>query len=186
MNKYRKYAGREYGVHSALTLIDCDRCGTRRPNPGQDAETTCPSCGPAGEHPTTSLESGGQSAESASTHRVLVAEDNSGIRELYCLWMADEPRWALREVENGAEALAELDDTYDVLVLDRNMPELTGGAVVARLNETTFDGKVLVVSGDKPDEDLREAQVNGYLTKPVRRETLLKTLGELVIDNDAR
>ncbi len=77
---------------------------------------------------------------------------------------------------NGVEALELLDDSVDVLVLDRHIPELAGFEVVDELDRSSFDGRIVVVSADEQDAHLDEADVTEYITKPSKREQLLAQL----------
>lgn len=105
---------------------------------------------------------------------VLVAEDNDTFREMVSIWL--DRRWTVREAATGTETLEKVDESVDVLVLDRRMPELDGPEVFDRLDETSFEGEVVVVSAFEPDDRLHEADVASYLTKPVDRDELLEHL----------
>lgn len=99
--------------------------------------------------------------------RVLVADDDEAFRETLCLWLANEDTYETNDVSNGEKAIEKLDETVDILVLDRQMPKLSGPDVVERLDKTSFDGAVIVISANKPDSNLRETDVTEYLTKPI-------------------
>lgn len=93
---------------------------------------------------------------------VLLADDDDDFRETLKLWLATDDRWEVREASNGEEAIDRLDGTVDVVVLDRQMPELSGPEVVERLPETEFGGRIVVLSACKPD---------GYLNEGTSRTT---------------
>lgn len=105
---------------------------------------------------------------------VLLADDDDGFRETVRIWLDGE--WDVLEATTGTETLEMLDASVDVLVLDRRMPELSGPEVFDRLEETEFDGTVVVVSAYNPDEHLRETDVASYLVKPVDREEVVDQL----------
>lgn len=107
---------------------------------------------------------------------VLLADDEKDFRETLRLWLRNEERWDVREATTGEEALETLDDSVDLLVLDRRMPRLSGPEVLERLGEHTFDGNVVVVSAFEPDAHLNADMVAAYLTKPVTREEFLGAL----------
>lgn len=111
-----------------------------------------------------------------ATRTALIADDSPAIREMLRLWLLAEEGWEVQEASNGEQALARLDDTVDVLVLDREMPECSGPEVVDRLDDTTFRGDVVVVSGCPPDSRLDADDVAGYVTKPLTREEFLGSL----------
>lgn len=103
----------------------------------------------------------------------VVADDDADLREIVQLWLTADRQWEVREAADGVEALAHLDGSVDLLVLDREMPGYTGPEVVDRLADTEFGGQVLVLSGRAPDERLSERDVTSYLVKPVDRETFV-------------
>lgn len=112
---------------------------------------------------------------------VLLTDDDDAFRETERLWLARDDSWETREAANGEEALAALDASVEVLVLDQHMPAVSGPEVVARLDETTFEGDVVVVSASRLDERLtRDDVVAATLDKPVDREEFVATLTRTV------
>lgn len=115
----------------------------------------------------------------ADTGTVLLADDEDAIRAVFRLWLVEEDGWNVREASDGIEALEKLDGGVDVLVLDREMPNCDGPGVLERLEETGFDGAVLVVSGCPPDSRLDESDVAGYAMKPIERQEFVDCLDRL-------
>lgn len=112
---------------------------------------------------------------------VLLTDDDDAFRETERIWLARDGRWETREAADGEEALAALDASVDVLVLDQHMPAVSGPEVVARLDETTFEGDVVVVSASRLDDRLtRDDVVAATLDKPVGREAFVATLTRTV------
>lgn len=123
---------------------------------------------------------GGETTNYSRAATVLLTEDEAAMREAVALWLEDDGRWDVREARDGREALEKLDETIDVLVLDRRMPKLSGPEVVDRLDDTDFEGRVVVVSAYKPDDHLEVIDVEAYLTKPITREELIDQLERCV------
>jgi CheY-like chemotaxis protein len=111
----------------------------------------------------------------AAPDTVLLADDNGVLRESFAYWLTERMGWRVREAADGREAVASLDAAVDVVVLDRDMPKLTGDEVVDRLHETTFSGAVVVLSASRPDGELEDC-VDEYLLKPVKCESLAAVL----------
>lgn len=112
---------------------------------------------------------------------VLLTEDDDAFRETERIWLAHDGDWETREAADGEEALAALDDSVELLVLDQHMPAVSGPEVVARLDETTFEGDVVVVSASKLDDRLTHDEVvAATLDKPVDREEFVATLTRTV------
>lgn len=107
---------------------------------------------------------------------VLLAEDDRAFRETLRFWLTDSGHYQIKEAADGEEALANVDETVDVLVVDRQMPKLPGSKVVARLGDTAFDGTVVVLSARRPDRHLSRDDVAEYLLKPVDQQTFLDVL----------
>lgn len=112
---------------------------------------------------------------------VLLTDDDDAFRETERTWLARDGHWETLEAADGEEALAALDASVDVLVLDQHMPAVSGPEVVARLDETTFEGDVVVVSASRLDDRLtRDDVVAATLDKPVDREAFVATLTRTV------
>ncbi|MFB6235683.1 MAG: response regulator transcription factor [Halopenitus sp.] len=107
---------------------------------------------------------------------VLIAEDDEAFRETISRWSTIQDGWDVRTAPNGRAALEAADDAVDVLVIDRRMPGLSGSELVERLEDTSFDGDILVVSAYESDDDLNESDVDGYVTKPVSRQAYIAAL----------
>ena len=107
---------------------------------------------------------------------ILLAEDDRAFRETLRFWLTDSGYYQIREASNGEQALASVDETVDVLVVDRQMPKLPGAEVVERLDGTSFDGTVIVLSARRPDRQLSRDDVAEYLLKPVDHQLFLDVL----------
>lgn len=87
-------------------------------------------------------------------HRVLVADDDSCIRQLTAevLIQSGYQAWA---VADGAAAWRALNkDSYDLLITDYNMPELTGIELLRKVRGACMALPVILVSGVVPRDEL--------------------------------
>ncbi|PSP68683.1 DNA-binding protein [Halobacteriales archaeon QH_8_67_27] len=109
---------------------------------------------------------------------VLIVEDEPDVAETYNLWLADE--YEVRMAQSGDEGLAELDETVDVVLLDRMMPGLSGDEVLERIRERGLDCRVAMVTAVEPDFDILEMGFDAYLCKPIRSEQLHETVENLL------
>ncbi|MFB6135561.1 MAG: LytR/AlgR family response regulator transcription factor [Halobacteriaceae archaeon] len=107
---------------------------------------------------------------------VLVVDDDEDFRETLRLWAVADGRWQVIEAPDGEAALRKLDESVDVVVLDRQMPNLSGPETLARLDDLSFEAPVVVVSAYEPDEYLNEDAVAAYLVKPVDRREFFDAL----------
>ena len=109
---------------------------------------------------------------------VLIVEDEPDVAETYTLWLADE--YEVRMAQNGDEGLDELDETVDVVLLDRMMPGLSGDEVLERIREGGYDCRVAMVTAVEPDFDILEMGFDAYLCKPIKSEQLHETVTNLL------
>jgi len=112
--------------------------------------------------------------------RILVVDDEAGIRKLLCTVLRGRGL-SVDEAEDGKQAL-DLIGThrYDVIVLDLLMPVLDGFAVAETLSGLTPHPVVLVVTGAEHGriESLDAATFHGIVRKPFDAEELAKLVAE--------
>jgi signal transduction histidine kinase/ActR/RegA family two-component response regulator len=84
---------------------------------------------------------------------------------------------------DGAQAWSHLSNDvsqYDLLLLDVNMPQMSGVDLVRRVRGTRFAGRIVVMSGRVDEADLRalkELHVDHILAKPFTPDELTAALG---------
>jgi len=117
--------------------------------------------------------------------RMLYVEDNRINALLFEEAMRVLGGFELRVAEDGAQAIT-LVQQWDpqVLVLDANLPDMTGFEVLRRLRERPALARVpaYMCSADAMPEDLqraREAGFDGYWTKPIELAVVSADLGAL-------
>lgn len=108
---------------------------------------------------------------------VLVVEDEPDLADLYATWLRADYR--VRTAYGGKEALEQLDDEIDVILLDRRMPGLSGDEVLEAVRGRGIDCRVSMVTAVEPDFDIIEMGFDTYLVKPVTKEALIETVEEL-------
>jgi two-component system response regulator TctD len=114
-------------------------------------------------------------------HRVLVVEDDPDIRELVgeCL----RSRFSVTLAEDGVRALALLaqpHQNFDAIILDLEMPRLTGTSLVQELRSREIRVPVLVLSGT-PDASRRAREIHAeFIAKPFEAEQLEQKVEQLV------
>ncbi len=109
---------------------------------------------------------------------VLIVEDEPDVVDTYELWL--DAGYEVRTAESGDEGLRRLDDSVDVVLLDRKMPGLSGDELLERIRERGLDCLVAMVTAVEPDFDILEMGFDTYLTKPVRQEQLTETVEALL------
>jgi excisionase family DNA binding protein len=128
-----------------------------------------------------------QTATVMGRPRVLVVDDEAGIRELLAKTLA----LAEYEVDLAPDGRLALDRlrliSYDLLITDLRMPGVDGLTVIREARRLKADIPVIIVTGYSTEASAIEAinlGVQGYLTKPFRVPRVLaaaaKALGESV------
>lgn len=103
--------------------------------------------------------------------RVLLVDDDARVRELYADWL--EPSYAVTAVSTGDEAIDALDETFDVVLLDRQLHEWSGAELLAELRRRGRDQSVVMITATDPDVDIVDLSIDEYLVKPVYEDELL-------------
>ncbi|MUW14321.1 response regulator [Halorubrum sp. CBA1125] len=109
---------------------------------------------------------------------VLVVEDEPDIAALYAGFL--EEQYDVRVAETAAEAADVVDETIDVVLLDRRLPDGSGDDVLAHIRDRGYDCRVAMVTAVEPDFDIVDMGFDLYLTKPVGRSELLSAIETLL------
>lgn len=129
--------------------------------------------------------------------RALVVDDNEVNRAILVEQLSSWGHECIA-VESGAMALEFLnaaqnqyDINVDVVILDFQMPEMTGADVLReiRSNEAIADTKVLLLSSvDQSDliKSLHEFNLDGHLSKPVRGSELKVVIDQILMGSQVR
>lgn len=117
--------------------------------------------------------------------RILVVEDETGVRDLIRTRLA-LAGYDVHTAHNGREALMRVPELKPAgLVLDLNMPELDGFAVLQALARSDWGRRipVLIVSARHDPSDIQRAVKAGakdYLAKPFTEAQLLSRVARLL------
>jgi PAS domain S-box-containing protein len=113
--------------------------------------------------------------------RILLAEDNQ-VNQMVATKMLEKRGHTVVVANNGREALAALErEAFDIILMDVQMPEMDGreATIAIRERERTTGGHVPIVAvtasamkGDR--ERCLESGMNGYITKPIKYESLIE------------
>ncbi len=113
--------------------------------------------------------------------RILLAEDNP-VNQKVVLLMLERLGYRADAVGDGREVLEALDrQPYDVVLIDNQMPEMTGFEAARRIRrERPADRRptMIAMTGGGSGGDMRKV-TDGYIAKPVRLEELEDTLERL-------
>lgn len=118
-----------------------------------------------------------QNTESATASpTVLIVDDDRQLADMYQFQLAD--RYTVRTAYSGPEAMDALDDTVDVMLLDRRMPRVSGPMVLEQLRASEYDCRVIMTTAVDPAFDILELSFDDYLCKPVSKATLIEAVDQ--------
>jgi DNA-binding response OmpR family regulator len=109
---------------------------------------------------------------------ILVVDDEEPLAELYAMWLEEE--YCVEIATSGEEAVEKFDSSFDVVLLDRRMPGLTGDETLERLVEIDPRPRIAMVTAVTPDFDIFDLGFDDYLVKPLSNEELMERTKELV------
>ena len=113
--------------------------------------------------------------------RVLVADDQVMFREMMVSTLAEEDDLeVVGEASNGEEAVAMCERLLpDIILLDINMPKMTGIQATTHLVRTCPDTKVVILSAFDDDQfvlELARAGAKGYILKESHSDEVLRAI----------
>ncbi|MCP4215374.1 MAG: response regulator [bacterium] len=114
--------------------------------------------------------------------KVLLAEDNP-VNQKIAKIILTKSGCIVDKANNGLEAIEKFTaspDEYNVIFMDMEMPEMNGLDATMALREQGFDDiAIIAMTASTRDAELRKclkAGMNGYTTKPISQESILKAL----------
>ena len=114
---------------------------------------------------------------------MLLAEDDPGLREILTEGLTEEG-FVVVSAESGAHAVERYgeDGPYDALLLDEEMPGLTGREFLRRLRGSGDHIPALIISGNLylEEAEQRELEVGPVLRKPIALADLAQALFTLL------
>lgn len=111
--------------------------------------------------------------------KILIVEDERELADMYQTYLLEEYDDVV-VAYSGEEGIEIVDDSFDVVLLDRRMPLVSGSEVLAYIEEVGLEPRVAMVTAVNPDFDIIDLGIDDYLVKPVTREELLETVGRLL------
>ena len=127
------------------------------------------------------------SPEQRQRSRLLLAEDNPANQKIL-IRLLEKQGYTVAVVSNGREALAALEqEQFDLALMDVQMPEMDGLAVVTRIRQreqqTGTHLPIIAITARAMEDDWArcvEAGMDGYLSKPFRASELFAAIEQLL------
>jgi DNA-binding NtrC family response regulator len=115
----------------------------------------------------------------ASGIRVLVVDDDAGVRDMLAEYLAVQGYEVATEPDAASAIRALVDRAPDVVLLDINMPGLTGEAALPAIRAVAPRAAVIMVSATVDEDVARRTLAHGafdYLVKPVDMAYLVRSI----------
>ena len=124
------------------------------------------------------------SGASIEPQRILVVDDDSGIRNLNAAALSSSG-YEVDSAEDGAAAWDALNSrSYDLIITDNNMPKVTGVDLLKKLRSARMDMPVIMATGTWPAEEFARfpwLQPTAGLLKPYSFRELLRTVKKVLV-----
>lgn len=108
---------------------------------------------------------------------VLVVEDDRDLADTYSIWLESE--YEVRTAYSGSGGLTWYDPEVDIVLLDRQMPDLSGATVIRTMEQREVDDQKALLTSTEPGRELVDLPCDDYLTKPVTKSQLRDAIREL-------
>jgi len=109
---------------------------------------------------------------SNSEPTVLILEDEQGLADLYDAWLSHDYR--VRTANTASEARKAFDDTVEIALIDRQLPDESGDDVLRWIRRRNPECRTAMVTAVTPDFDVVEMPLDEYLVKPIDKDELLE------------
>ena len=118
------------------------------------------------------------SGTQGKTPTVLIVDDEETTTDVYARVLGDQ--YDVRKAYDGEEALEKVDESVDVVLLDRRMPEMSGDEVLEEIQHRRIDCRVAMVTAIDPDFDIVGLGFDDYIVKPLDKDDLLDVVDRLL------
>ena len=123
------------------------------------------------------------SDQDLSDVHVLVVDDSPDNRAIVTFYL-EKAGAKVEEAENGEEAVrAAQSRSHDLILMDIQMPVLDGHGAMAKLRQQNYSKPVVALTAHALSDERKkciEAGFAAYITKPINRPLLMKTIADLV------
>lgn len=116
---------------------------------------------------------GPRMAQIISKKRILVADDEAGLRSLLTK-MLKKAGYEVTAVENGMEASLQIErQAFDLVLTDYAMPNIDGLELLRRIKAKHPSLPVIVISGEGPVTEILKSGALTFIEKPFNMKDVL-------------
>lgn len=107
---------------------------------------------------------------------VLIVDDEQEVADVYALRLRDS--YETMTAYGGEDALSTIDDSVDVVLLDRRMPDRSGDEVLEAIRDRDLPCRVIMITAVDPDFEILDMTFDDYLCKPVEKADLERAIDQ--------
>lgn len=108
---------------------------------------------------------------------VLLVEDDPEYASAIARWLSD---FDVVIATSGKDALEAFDESIDIALLDRRLPDIQGEEVLSEIRSSDADCRVAMVTGVEPDIDVAKMGFDEYVVKPVTEDEIQSLVDRLI------
>lgn len=102
---------------------------------------------------------------------ILVVEDESDLAKVYTDILSRQ--FSVHTATGGEEALDIIDESIDIVLLDRRMPEMSGDEVLSAIRSRGLNCQVAMLTAVEPEQEIIDMPFDDYRLKPVSQSELV-------------
>jgi DNA-binding response OmpR family regulator len=111
---------------------------------------------------------------------VVIVEDELDLANAYKANL--KGRCSVSIAKTKREAIKQIGENTDIVLLDRNLPKASGEEILIELrDDPEFNAQVAMLTAVRPDEDIVDIPVDDYKTKQISRTELHKLVDSLLL-----
>ena len=119
-----------------------------------------------------------------SERQILIVEDDSSLLEIYSTFLKNDG-YTVETVNEGIQAIEKAQKTtFDLVILDINLPDIRGDEVAMRLKEINKNIIIIMITGFPSFQesiDTLDLGIYDILLKPITADELLRVTREALI-----
>ena len=110
---------------------------------------------------------------------ILIVEDNPDLADVFRSALEDE--YTVRVADTGEQALTELYNDIDIVLLDRELEDWSGEELLNVIENRRLDCGIIMTTSEQPDFDIVNLNIDKLLQKPIYLEDLREAIEELLL-----
>ncbi len=115
-----------------------------------------------------------------SEKKILIVDDDKSINAVFKM-MLEEQGYTVTTASSGQEALSLADSSFDLVILDIKLPDITGDEVAKVMRERGMAGNIVLMTGYPELEDCIDMLgigIQEILLKPISPDEILRVARE--------